>query len=352
MQKEDKSVTKNNISDLERRKIKLEKNKKKKFKRFMRKISLISVCFIFVFISIFMFSNAGESINVFSATFDDIENIVTNSSNLPLEGKTIVLDAGHDEFTNEYEGYIEGVAMFSLAQQIKPLLEEKGATVYLTREDGNFVELWERAAITNILSLEKLKEIKLAEGYSTNDEIFNEIDYLISILETFDGAGQDYVSNYLNTPFDEDNNISEVMQRIFTLQEDETLQNSFLFISLHTDGLEQEYYDYVGGADVYYISNEMDNDFGAYYTNYTGVENNIAFADILLDDIDAIGMQRSDILEGNFHVLREVNIPAILVENGYHTNDTDREKLETPQFITDLSFAYESAITEYFNSLK
>ncbi len=324
----------------------------------IKRISIISVFFLSISLIILSYNSISSVVGAVSGEIadnlsseDSKDSLDVNyDTSLPLYGKVIVLDPGHDQYTNEYEGYIEGVAMFSLAQQIKPLLEAQGATVYLTREDGNFVELWERAAITNSLSLEKLREIKINEGYSENDEVFAEIDYLISVLDTFDGASQDYVSQYLNTPFDENNTISSTMQRIFTLQSDPTLQDSFLFISLHTDGLEQSYYDYVAGADVYYISNNMPDDFGNYY-QYTGVENNINFGDILLDDISQTGMPRSDILEGNFHVLREVNIPAVLVENGYHTNDEDRSMLEDPNFITDLSKAYSSAIAEYFNSL-
>ncbi len=344
-------------NDLEARKKRVYKKRRKKYRIFLKRVSLISIFFLSITLLILSYDSLS---NVVSAVSNEItENLNTTSipseqkedDSLPLSNKVIVLDAGHDQYTNEYEGYIEGIAMFSLAEQIKPLLENQGATVYLTREDGNYVELWERVAITNILSLEKLREIKINEGYSENDEIFTEIEYLISILQTFDGANQDYVSQYLNTPFDEENTISSIMQRVFTLQSDKALQDSFLFISLHSDGLEQSYYDYVAGADVYYISNGMPDDFGDYYTQYSSIDNNIKFADILLDDINAIGMPRSDILEGNFHVLREVNIPAVLVENGYHTNDEDRAMLEDPAFITNLANAYSLAISEYFNSL-
>ncbi len=290
-----------------------------------------------------------DELNI-NETFSFNEEFNSDETYEIYDKKIVVLDAGHDQYTNQYEDYIEGVTMLSLAYQIKPLLEEAGITVFLTREDGDFVELSDRAAFTNLLSLEMLEEIKMNEG-NLDDETLEEIEYLKSIMNSIIDNPNEFASNYLNTPFDEENTITDTMQRLFEIQNNETLRNSFLFISLHSDGLEEKYYDYVAGADVYYISNNMPNDFGAYYTEYSSIENNLLFSDILLDDIDEAGMPRSDILEGNFHVLREVNVPAVLVENGYHTNDEDRAKLQDEEFITSLAHAYKDSIIEYFNTI-
>ncbi len=347
---ENEKEVKSKKDELIQKKRRLRAQKKKRAQRKLRRVLILSFGILIVIIALQLFLNPSE---VGDAQQDD-ENSQSLSQNLqdetlPLSGKVVVLDAGHDQYTNEYEGYIEGVAMLSLAQQIKPLLENLGAQVHLTRSDGDFVELAARASITNTLSLEKLKEIKLMQGVSESDEEIKEIDYLISIMQLITYDSDEYASLYMNTPFDEEEKITDEMQRIFELQSDETLQDNFLFISLHSDGLDQEYYDYVGGADVYYISNDM-YEFGDYYTNYANIDNVLDFADILLDDIDAIGMQRSDIMQGNLLVVRQTNIPAVLVENGYHTNDADRKKLEDPNFITDLAFAYETAILEYFTT--
>ena len=50
----------------------------------------------------------------------------------------------------------------------------------------------------------------------------------------------------------------------------------------------------------------------------------------------------------NLMVLREVNVPAVLVENGFHTNPQDRALLSDPNFRQSLAVAYRNAIVEYF----
>ena len=63
----------------------------------------------------------------------------------PLRGRTIVLDPGHPPVgARGPSGLWEPVATLAVAQQAKRLLEQAGATVWLTRTDSNPVELFPR----------------------------------------------------------------------------------------------------------------------------------------------------------------------------------------------------------------
>jgi len=69
----------------------------------------------------------------------------------PLAGARIVLDAGHSpKRTPPYDGavgptgYLEYQATYALAQDLKPLLEQAGATVLLTRDGENKMSLQDR----------------------------------------------------------------------------------------------------------------------------------------------------------------------------------------------------------------
>ena len=69
----------------------------------------------------------------------------------PLAGARIVLDAGHSpKRTPPYDGavgptgYLEYEATMALAEDLKPLLEQAGATVLLTREGDNKMSLQDR----------------------------------------------------------------------------------------------------------------------------------------------------------------------------------------------------------------
>jgi N-acetylmuramoyl-L-alanine amidase len=63
----------------------------------------------------------------------------------PLAGRTIVIDPGHPPVgAHGPSGLWEPVATLAVAQQVKPLLEQAGATVLLTRTDSNPVDLFPR----------------------------------------------------------------------------------------------------------------------------------------------------------------------------------------------------------------
>ena len=69
-----------------------------------------------------------------------------------LTGKTIVIDAGHggkDPGTTSANGFEEKIVNFQVAQQIAQILRDKGDRVIMTRDNDEFVELEERAAIAN-----------------------------------------------------------------------------------------------------------------------------------------------------------------------------------------------------------
>lgn len=77
--------------------------------------------------------------------------LLTSSSNLPLQGARIVVDAGHNpKRTAPYDGavgpsgYLEFEGTMALAEELKTALEKQGATVILTRRGNNRMTLEQR----------------------------------------------------------------------------------------------------------------------------------------------------------------------------------------------------------------
>lgn len=66
-------------------------------------------------------------------------------------GITVVVDPGHGGYDNgaSYGGYEEKNINLTISNKLKENLEESGITVYLTRDDDNFLSLAERTEITN-----------------------------------------------------------------------------------------------------------------------------------------------------------------------------------------------------------
>jgi len=274
----------------------------------------------------------------------------TSSSSGVLGGKIIILDPGHGaDTTNYFMGYCEHSAMLTLALKIKPLLEARGATVHLTRSTNDGVLLSTRVAISNILSLEALKSSRAqnaTDEYILINEL-NEIDRLISIMHSIIANPEDNAAIYFNTPFSPSVPIHPDLERIFELQSDPIIGERFLFISLHSNATGRPIDTTAHGADVFHVSNYVSSLTG-YFSNYSFVEQSARFGEIILDHIQYVGIQKNTVSHANYFVIREHNIPAVLVENGHHTNAFDRALLMSDFFLERLAFAYLDAITSYF----
>ncbi|MDR2167356.1 MAG: N-acetylmuramoyl-L-alanine amidase [Clostridiales bacterium] len=267
----------------------------------------------------------------------------------PLWGRTVILDAGHGLGADiTFMNYSEQATMLRLALKAKPLLEELGATVLLTRGAPENVPLHTRPALINKWTLQALR------AASDCEEEIAEIDRLIHIMEKIIANPEYYASIYMSAPFDWTRRraIHPDLRRIFYLQNNPIIYQNFLAISLHTNATSRPVNTGVNGADVYIISNTTHYSIN-YFNNYTNFERSRTFADLLLDKIDALGISRRQISTHNaFVLIREHNIPAALVENGFHTNPSDRAKLMCNIFLQSLAAAYARAIVDYFNQIR
>jgi len=267
-----------------------------------------------------------------------------------LHGRIIILDPGHgSDTTNTFQGYNEQVVMLKLAHKIKPLLEANGAFVHMTRKTYDGVTLATRIALTNVWSLTVLRAsmIDNAAEIENIDENLSEVERLINIMLNIIIDPEEYSEIYFNTPFSPTAIIHPDLVKIFELQSNPVISDRFLFISLHSNATGRPINTGVHGADVYYASNTH-YELSRYFTGYSHPERSIAFGEILLDHIHDVGIQRRSVNRANFFVIREHNLPAVLVENGYHTNQRDRENLMDDEFLDKLAVAYLDAIKTYF----
>jgi len=272
------------------------------------------------------------------------------SSSGVLSDKIIIIDPGHGAGTdNYYEGYSEHAAMLALAKNIRVFLEARGAAVHLTRSTSDDVLLSTRAAMTNILSLETLKEIKIKNADNTKGiiEELDEINRLIEIMQSVIDDPEVNATVYFNAPYSSSREIHPDLQRIFELQSEPEIGDRFLFISLHSNATGRPINTSANGADVFYMSNHSKNPVN-YYQDYSYVDESVRFGRILLNNIHDTGIQKRTVKDANYFVIRENNLPAVLVENGYHTNLGDRTNLMNDLFLVKLSIAYLDAIITFY----
>lgn len=61
------------------------------------------------------------------------------------------------------------------------------------------------------------------------------------------------------------------------------------------------------------------------------------------------GAHSRGVKRGNFHVIRETNMPAILVEIGFLTNSSEREKLKELTYLEKIAQGIASGVDRYFS---
>jgi len=226
-----------------------------------------------------------------------------------LHGKVVVIDAGGNDG-----------AVLELALKLKARLEAAGAEVLLTRENENDVPLPVRCALINKLSLEALKE-KDHENAAELDELIGKMHSVIRDPGSFAGI-------YFNYPFDfsYEREIHPDLSKIFEYQEDPLIKDNFLVISLYPNapaataaaaGMRQN------TADMFFMSNDIERN-RKYYNYYSHLGRSYYFADLLAGDIGRLGFETRDIRDNHYFMLREHNIPGILVEKGFYIRDTSK----------------------------
>jgi len=278
-----------------------------------------------------------------------------------LHGRVIILDPGHGEGnTNIFQGYDEHVRMLALAHRIKPLLEARGAVVHMTRPTEEDVTLPARAAIINKLALEAVrdsrhKELELAESAQGARRIQREIleiDRLLRVLQSVIDDPETNAPIYFNYPFDRTHTrqIHPDLQKVFEYQHDPEIWEQFLVISLHSNATPRPINTARNGADSFFVSNNLSNN-ARYFANYANVQRNAYFADLIIRNIEPLGINRNKASAYYFFMIRENNLPCVLVENGFHTNPQDRAKLQDDDFLDSLAVVYADTILDYFTNL-
>ena len=309
-----------------------------------------------------------DSNDTIPSYFGDLPEEVAPAPPLPpLYGRVIILDAGHSEkHSPAYADYVEHVVMLQFALMLKPLLEAQGATVHLTRSTAEDVPLPVRAAMINMWALEELRAARIldlpedgslecgaaecdCEACTTINDV-EEIDRLMGIMQNIIDHPSTYAGTYMNSPYRPGRRIHPDLKRIFELQDNSEIGNRFLFISLHSNATGYPINTSVNGASAYYISSTNRNT-SSYYTGYTYSNQSRHFGETLLNHISAVGFRNLGMYVGNFFIIREHNVPGVLVENGFHTNRKDRTNLQDSVFLENLAESYLDAITIYFEEL-
>lgn len=113
-------------------------------------------------------------------------------------------------------------------------------------------------------------------------------------------------------------------------------QKSALFVSLHFNSAPSKEAD---GIEVYYYRST---------DNKERTERSQQLAKAVLDQVLAQTQAKSrGTKHGNFAVIRQTNMPAVLVEGGFLTNDEEMQKIKDPAYLKKLAWGVALGINDY-----
>ncbi len=212
----------------------------------------------------------------------------------------VVVDAGHggqDFGAIGVYGYKEKDINLSVALKLADILMDKGYRVYLTRERDTFITLFERADLANSIKAKEKVYISLHCNFMS--------DTLARGLETY----------------------------FLTLRKATTRRAVELLENYPDDALE------VAGGEVGFILGDvLQSEF---------LEDSRQLAMFIHRHLRKYTTDRG-VRQANFHVLRRIYSPSVLVELGYVSNPVEVRKLLNPSYQDSIARDIGEGVDEYF----
>lgn len=215
------------------------------------------------------------------------------------------------------------------------------------------------------LEMEYNERVLNLNEYTQTDTAGNQIASLQEEYEEIMALSQLLIEN-ITHPEDEltgiltpvyDENGYKVMntdwERILDITAAEHMDDS-VFISVHVNGVDNA--PNVRGVEIY-VRNSNDSTSNRYTHNrYYYLKYNTQvrdeFASAMLNQFNNVmpygDMSTNVIKDSDFHVLREISIPTVLVEIGYCTNEAERIGMLTPQVRQDIAYAMALGVQEFY----
>lgn len=254
-----------------------------------------------------------------------------------LTGKTVIVDPGHGGRDNG--AIVNDVKEKDINRAVSEYLIEdlksEGANVIVTRYGDEYLYLYDRPTLANLVVLVKsyLNTIDLDEKKS--------IGTLIDSLEQILQEGATSVP-YLYRKGDD---MNEDLKMIFALtdQIDDTV-----FLSIHSNVTGESMVE-LEGLDIILSGNSLSSMYPGY--DLYNEENRVLLGNLLGEEIPnnvPIDLRRTYF--GDYAVLREENLPSVLIELGYMDNEEDLALLTDPTMQREYARAITNAVIRYFEN--
>lgn len=214
----------------------------------------------------------------------------------------IVIDPGHggrDPGAVSPNGTTEKEIVLKIAQQLKSILTKKGFTVFMTRDDDSFVRLRDRSRMANNTGAHLFISIH-CNGSGVNSEATGFETYYLSTAKT----------GWARAVEAKENSVIEFEAP----EEKESILEYILWDLAQNEYLRE--------------SSELAE---------------------LIQDCMAINVpiENRGVKQANFHVMREIYMPSVLVEAAFITSPREEDKLKTPAFRNKVAEGIANGVLEF-----
>ncbi|NLV47199.1 MAG: N-acetylmuramoyl-L-alanine amidase [Clostridiaceae bacterium] len=278
----------------------------------------------------------------------------------PLQGVTVILDPGHGgqdggtvyPVQSSNPQIVEKEVVLVIAQKTREALEAQGATVLMTRETDEWLSLYKRVAWVG----KQVLNWFAADLDSTN-HITDALDPLMPLLDSVIDINSDRADNGGRGIF-QGGGASHELRMLLDVQRQ---FSDVVFLSLHCNAFPND--PDCSGLQVYYQTSadviETEKDYyvdpekRAHYVYYDD-DNRLKLANTVHDTVvekipELKYFGERSVLPGNYAVLREQNLNAVLVEMGFVTNQKDRQILTSDDYQSRLAEAFAEAVLRYYS---
>lgn len=272
----------------------------------------------------------------------------------PLEGITVVIDAGHGGKdagtvwpTNSTKNQVlEKTINLQMAFKSRDNLEKLGATVILTRDKDDWPDLYKRIAIASRTAYDRFL-VDAAEAGRSTARIDGYGDRLAEVIRINDHKKTGGMGMFSGIGVDVDQRHLMDIGRQYP---------DILFISLHVNAYAKS--TKVRGAQVYYQTGDStrksegesgDNASYHYYDDAGRKRLAETIKNKTHEKLPEMKFQgKGDVLTSDFAVLREQNLVSVMFEMGFISNDEDRAILVSENGQDKLAQAVAEAVYAYY----
>jgi len=342
--------------------------------------SAVILCFFCILLAAASFIYIFQSITYGKSTVDNsFSNIGKDSPQAfvsdekkkegKLSGKTIIIDAGHGGLDvgaiypphTENPDYIEATLTLSISEKTKKALEDAGATVIMLREDDSFVGLYKRAAMTHLLALDYAKERNLSNIPAATEEMLRS-----SLSSTIKINSDSLSTNPKCMGIMAGTGASDELTYLLDMEKN---LPDILFLSIHANTNPDRY---LHGTCIYYVTDDSiiesttESNPEYAYTRFSEYEindpyygrngsKNALLAQIMYnsitENIPHFETNGHQTIADNYAVLREQNLPSVMIETAFLSNDDDRYLLHKDDIQEQIAAGILEGCIQYFSEI-